>query len=1200
MSGIKIGRYEVTSELGRGGMGIVYKAVDPMLERELAIKILPPKKLSKDLIERFLREARAVAKLDSPYIVKIFDIGEQPDGDNRIYYIVMEFVRGKTLGEHFSEGPPGNFDELWDRLEIFDQVLEAIDYAHEQGVIHRDLKPDNLMVTPNERVKIMDFGLAFFAGSHSLTRADQIMGTVAYFSPEQAKAAKDIDHRADIYSLGVILFELLTGELPFQAEHPLDMMQKLLTEPPRRPRSLNPIVTAELEEICLKCLEKQPAVRYHKVADLRRDLQAVKAPPQAPRGGGSQSLPQHRPFTTTSSPAPQPGGPQSSPLPSGATRRPGGSGATKPSFVAQTPFTPPAFSPPVVPPVVPPEARPAEAGDPVGYALGAGVPPVGSAPPPAGVPSIGAPPAVPPVSAMLVTAFDGAPEEADPPCPATPPVVQSLHPSLASTSWQMSMQAEHREEEPVEPVKPKAGSSFSSIGPSIFCQCGGENPPGSDICLECGEEIRPSIYIVRREADSHYTSGMNALARGHLNEARAEFLQAIEQNREFGEAYLELGRTELSLGMFDEAHEHLEQALSYMGSRIQPLLALADLYQQVEQSEDVAACLRDVLADRPRDTEIRCRLALLYCQLNETAKALSTYRAALKYDPNSLAANRQLGLLLASNDQNDEAILYLETACRLDPHDGYIRGILGKLYASTGRLRQAEETFGEALQLRQDDPDLRVELGDLYRQQGRVDQAVSQLQKTLRREEGHLGASKRLAQVHLDQGQYDEALGLLKKAVRFHPEDDALHRQMGEVYLMKGQLDGALEAFEKVVELRPECAEMRSRLGRVYLKKKYDDKSVEEYQKAISMDPLAPAYREDLGMAYYVSGQLEKAASELHKAAKLDGKNADYFKALGFIYHELNMPGPAIEHFRWALHLDPGDARTRGALGQALIAHGLANQAIDQFREALRIDPSLSLLHLSLARALASAGHHKEAARSFRAFAASIGQNESSQLLSRAFLDMGHTLLLAGDLGQAAEVYQAALSRPDEEARARAGLAQVALARSDLKGATTHLKRALELEPLNAEVWHVWSFVAAEKEDWDEAIRRMERALSLDADKEEYWVQLGRLFRKAGRSREADETFRKGAEKFPHSRARFYWLRGRLAARQKDWTRAYDHFRVSLELAPGSWRVYEDMALACLGLQNWRQAEEHIHKAAELAPADKRDSVLTLLGRLPA
>lgn len=1186
MSGIRIGRYEVTSELGRGGMGIVYKAIDPMLERELAIKILPPKKLSKDLIERFLREARAVARLDSPYIVKIFDIGEQPDGDNRIYYIVMEFVRGKTLGEHFSEGAPGNLVELWDRLELFDQILEAIDYAHEEGVVHRDLKPDNLMVTPNERVKIMDFGLAFFAGSHSLTRADQIMGTVAYFSPEQAKAAKDIDHRADIYSLGVILFELMTGELPFQAEHPLDMMQKLLTEPPRRPSSLNPIIGAELEQVCLKCLEKQPAVRYQRVADLRRALQAVKAPAPAPLASppdawarGQSSSQQVSPVSSVTAQRP----PLTPPFVSPALQRLPSGEAAAPSVVLGTGAPATNTGVPVANTGAPPLAAAAVP------LTGTGVPPLGSAAP--ATPSSARP------DAMLVTAFDG--EELDEAKPAAVPIVSSLHPSLASTSWQISMQSEQPPVVPEPEPRPK-GQAYSHIGPSIFCQCGGENPPGSDLCLECGEEIRPSIYIVRREAESHYTAGMNAVARGHLNEARAEFLQAISQNREFGEAYLELGRVELSLGQFDEAEEHLDLAASLMTSRIQPLMALADLYQQIEQPEAVISCLKEILDDRPRDTEIRCRLALLFCQLHETSKALSAYRTALKHDPNSLAANRQLGLLLASNGQDDQAIMYLETVCRLDPNDGYVRGLLGKLYAASGRLRQAEETLAEALLLRQDDPDLRVELGELYRRQGRVEQAASQLRKTLRKEEGHLGASQRLAQVHQDHGQYDEALALLKKAVRFHPEDDGLHRQIGEVYLMTGQLDGALDAFEKVVELRPDCAEMRSKLGRVYLKKKYDDKSVDEYQKAISLNPLQPSYREDLGMAYYVAGQLDKAASELHKAAKLDGKNADYFKALGFIYQELNMPGPAIEHFRWALHLEPRDAQALGALGQALISHGLANQAIDQFREALRIDPSLTLLHLSLARALSSVGNHKEAANSFRAFAASIDKVQGSQLLSRAFLDMGHTLLLAGDLGQAAEVFQAALSQPDEEARARVGLAQVALRRSDLKAATSHLKRALELEPLNAEVWNCWSLVAAEGNNWDEAVRRMERVLSLDDGKEEYWVQMGRCLRKAGRLREAEDTFRRGAEKFPHNKARFIWLRGRLLARQKDWSRAFELFAHSMELAPGSWRLHEDMAQACIGLQNWSLAEEHIRRAAELAPIDKRDSVLALLTRIPS
>jgi len=247
-----------------------------MLERDLAIKILPPKKLSQDLIDRFMREAKAVAKLDSPNIVKIYDIGRQEDGAHEINYIVMEFVEGENLGEVFPGAPSGE-EDLKARLLVLDQVLEAIDYAHGKGVVHRDLKPDNIMVTSTGRAKIMDFGLAFFSGSHSLTRVNQVMGTVAYFSPEQARAAEDIDHRADLYSLGVILFELLTGELPFEAVHVVDMMRKVLDEPPRKPSSLNKMVSPELEAVCLKCLQKAPADRFASVGEFRLALQEAQA-----------------------------------------------------------------------------------------------------------------------------------------------------------------------------------------------------------------------------------------------------------------------------------------------------------------------------------------------------------------------------------------------------------------------------------------------------------------------------------------------------------------------------------------------------------------------------------------------------------------------------------------------------------------------------------------------------------------------------------------------------------------------------------------------------------------------------------------------------------------------------------------------------------------------------------------------------------
>ena len=1158
MSNVQIGRYELVSELGRGGMGTVYRGFDPLLDREVAVKVLPPKKLTSDMVDRFLREARAQAKLvDSANIVKIHDIGKQTDGEHDIHYIVMEFVPGKTLGDHFPEGPPQSREDLAQRLEIFEQLLVAMDYAHSKGVVHRDLKPDNVMVSKEGRAKVMDFGLAFFAGSHSLTKVNQVMGTVAYFSPEQAKAAKNLDHRADIYSLGVILYELLTGVLPFTAEHALDMMRKLLSEPPRDMRKLNPNLSPRLIEICLKCLEKEPALRYKSAGAIKEALHGLAVSPKAatPKKVSGQAEPT-APVKPTVPPTPK----SVSAAPSAPSADP-----NRASDRESTPTVAGAIQ------------KAYETTDDLADA-----------------------------SSLLATAIDGVESgshEPVKPAVASPSrSVKTLHPSLASTDWRHRVDEQSGEDS-------RESAEFESaldvavapvIGPVIHCHCGAENPPGRALCLECDEEIKPSYYIIRGEAETHYASALKSLSRGHFHEARDELLRAVDKNPEFGDAFLELGRTELSLGMFKDAHDHLDLALEFLDDRYEPLLSLADLYQQVEQPEDVVVCLQDMLADRPNETDLRCRLALLYCQLGETKKAISTYRTALKHDPNHVSTNRQLGLLLASDGRDDEAIYYLEIVCQLDPRDGYTRGVLGKLYANSGRLKQAEEVVREALEIRRDDPDLRAELGELHYKQGRFDKAAHQLQKTLTKEGGHLAASQLLGTLYAEHGDVNRAVDVLAKAAKYHPEDDLLQRKLGEVYLIQGDLDRAMDCFERVVALRPDCAEMRNKLGKVYLKKNYGDRSVREYQEAVSLHPLEPSYREDLGMALYVGGKLPEAAAELHKATKLNSKNADYFRVLGFIYDELGNAEQAVAHFRWALHLSPQDAHTQGALGRALVAQGLSNLAVDEFKKALALDPSLTLLHLALARALATAGRTQEAVQSFRQFAQGIDSPDQTQLMSRAFLEMGQGFLELGEYGQAAEVFQAGLQHPEEEAAARVGLAKVSLGRSDMKSATSHVKRALALEPHNSEVWQAWSLVAAEEGNWDEAIARMERAISNDDSREEYWIQLGRSYRKAKRFDEADEAFAKGMRRFPESQARFLWLRGRLAVRRADNSAAYEFLRRSLELAPGSWKLHEDMALACLGLQNWQLAEEHIRSAVELAPESKSAGILELLERIPS
>ena len=286
--GRRLGKYEIQAEIGRGGMGVVYRGYDPALQRVVAVKVLPPQlAMDPDFVRRFHREAVMAAQLKHPNIVTIHDVGEHEE----FHFIVMEYLEGSPLDRWLTSGLLG-VDQV---NRVVRQVADALDFAHKRGVVHRDIKPSNIMVSNDGHVTLMDFGLVRATEGTMLTMSGAVMGTPEYMAPEQAQG-QPTDHRADIYAFGIVIYRLLVGRLPFERTTAPALIHAHVYEAPPPLRQLRPDLSRVVEAVVLKAIAKQPTDRYQSAGQLAREFEAaiggkadagLAAPVVPPVAGGS-------------------------------------------------------------------------------------------------------------------------------------------------------------------------------------------------------------------------------------------------------------------------------------------------------------------------------------------------------------------------------------------------------------------------------------------------------------------------------------------------------------------------------------------------------------------------------------------------------------------------------------------------------------------------------------------------------------------------------------------------------------------------------------------------------------------------------------------------------------------------------------------------------------------------------------------------
>jgi serine/threonine protein kinase/Flp pilus assembly protein TadD len=911
-------RYQVIEELGKGGMGTVYKVFDNEIKEKIALKLLKPEVASdEDTIERFRNEMRLARKIAHKYVCRMFDLGKAEG----TYFITMEYVPGEDLKSFIRRSGELTIGKT---VYLARQVLEGLAEAHRLGVVHRDLKPQNIMIDREGNARIMDFGIARTVAVKGITGAGVIIGTPEYMSPEQAEV-KDVDQRSDIYSLGVILFEMLTGRVPFEGETLLGIVMKHKSQPPQNPKELNPQIPDDLNRMILRCLEKSREKRYQSTENMLADIEKIeKGIPATDR-----VIPKQKGFTSKQITV---------------------------TFGVKKLLVPVLLALVVIAAAV---------------IVWRFVPKKRAAPPPAGKPSL----------AVMYFKNNTGDEKLDHWRAAISDLLitdlsQSKYIKILSSDQLFNILSEMNQADAksftskvLKDVARRGGvkdvlvGSYAKAGDNFRIDVAlqeaatGEilsservEGKGEDIIFSLVDELTRKIKADLKlspqeiasdidkdlkqittsspEAFKYYSEGRKLHDEQDFRPSIQMMEKAIAIDPNFAMAYRSMSMSLFNLSYYSESRKYLQKAFE-LTDRLSDRERYAiegDFYRESEKSYGKAVeAYQKLLELYPDDIIGNTNLGILYADLEEWDKAIEQYERQIRADPESIWPYLNLQCFLAKGlydkakslfegyiqaykdsfmirlwlaavhllqGQYDQAIVEADRAASLNPSSFYIPMVKGMIYQARGQWQEADNEYKKLLGFEEKVSHLTARnfLGVLYLEQGRFKESGGQVRQGLDLAEkyGDRGwvadFRLRLAHLYLGTGRARQALEESRQALRAAVEMESLSRERaillyrGLAELELGSQDAALRTAGELKTLVDSGSNRKAiryydlLMGMIALKKGSSSEAVEGVQSAAALLPFQHFWENDHALF------LNALALACLQKKDLDGARAEYEK----------------------------------------------------------------------------------------------------------------------------------------------------------------------------------------------------------------------------------------------------------------------------------------------------------------------------------